>query len=312
MPTPRDLPPSPRPGRDPGGQLPVSVWLVGQQPSRVQRQDRYLPASIAHPAKMLPALAAHAITAYTEPGDLVLDPMCGIGTTLVEATHAGRDAIGIEYEPRWGILATRNLRHAAEHGATGAGTVLFGDARHLAPTLHPHLSGRVALLLTSPPYGRTVHGQAKGKPGHGITKWDHTYSRDKTNLAHQTTAKLLAGFTAILRDCQPLLKPGGILAITARPWRHSGQLVDFPTAALTAATRAGYEPVQRCVALLAAVRDSDLIPHSSFFQVQQVRTARTQGRPLQLIQHEDVLILRRPPEPPTELITLPVAERRAA
>src|SRR5262249_52713313 len=268
MPTPRDLPPASGPGRGSGVRLPVSVWLVGQQPSRLQRQDRYLPASLAPPAKIPPPPAPPATPAYTEPGDLVLDPMCGIGTTLVEATHAGRDAIGIEYEPRWGILATHNLHHAAEHGATGAGTVLFGDARHLAPTLHPHLSGRVALLLTSPPYGRTVHGQAKGKPGHGITKWDHTYSRDKTNLAHQTTAKLPAGSTAILRDCQPLLNPGGILAITARPWRHSGQLVDFPTAALTAATRAGYEPVQRCVALLAAVRDSDLIPRSSFFQVQ--------------------------------------------
>ena len=47
---------------------------------------------------MLPAIAATAITRYTEPGDLVADPMCGIGTTLVEAIHLGRDAIGIEYE----------------------------------------------------------------------------------------------------------------------------------------------------------------------------------------------------------------------
>jgi modification methylase len=34
------------------------------------------------------------------PGDLVADPMCGIGATLVEAIHLGRDAIGVEYEPR--------------------------------------------------------------------------------------------------------------------------------------------------------------------------------------------------------------------
>jgi DNA modification methylase len=30
---------------------------------------------------------------------VVLDPMCGIGTTLVEAVHLGRHAIGVEYEP---------------------------------------------------------------------------------------------------------------------------------------------------------------------------------------------------------------------
>jgi hypothetical protein len=38
------------------------------------------------------------VTADARPGDLVLNPMCGIGTTLVEAVHAGRDPIGVEYE----------------------------------------------------------------------------------------------------------------------------------------------------------------------------------------------------------------------
>src|SRR6185437_9798129 len=75
-----------------------SVWPVAQQPARLQRAGRYLPVTTTHPAKMLPAIAAHAISAYTRPGDLVIDPMCGIGTTLVEATHLGRDAIGVEYE----------------------------------------------------------------------------------------------------------------------------------------------------------------------------------------------------------------------
>ena len=40
---------------------------------------------------MMPGIAATAIARYTEPGDLVADPMCGIGTTLVEAVHLDRD-----------------------------------------------------------------------------------------------------------------------------------------------------------------------------------------------------------------------------
>src|SRR4051794_6869311 len=76
--------------------VPLSVWACAQQPAASQRRGRYLPGSTAHPAKMLPAVAAAAITAYTQPGVIVLDPMCGIGTTLIEAVHQGRTAIGIE------------------------------------------------------------------------------------------------------------------------------------------------------------------------------------------------------------------------
>src|ERR671914_2106342 len=80
-----------RPTQEP---VPLSVWACAQQPAAFQRRGRYLPGSTAHPAKMLPAVAAAAINAYTQPDDIVLDPMCGIGTTLVEAAHHGRTPIG--------------------------------------------------------------------------------------------------------------------------------------------------------------------------------------------------------------------------
>jgi tRNA G10 N-methylase Trm11 len=63
---------------------------------------------------MLPDLAAHAIKAYTAPGDLVLDPMCGSGTTLVEAVRSGRDSFGVDIEPIErcaAMLAAAHERH---------------------------------------------------------------------------------------------------------------------------------------------------------------------------------------------------------
>jgi tRNA G10 N-methylase Trm11 len=60
---------------------------------------------------MLPALARRAVEAYSEPGDLVVDPMCGIGTTLVEASDLGRRAVGVELEARWAKVASTNLDH---------------------------------------------------------------------------------------------------------------------------------------------------------------------------------------------------------
>src|SRR5580704_2274564 len=112
-------------------ELPLSVWPVAQRSAPAQRRGRYLPLSGHHPAKMLPAIAARAVATYTGPGDLVLDPMCGIGTTLVEAVHLGRDAIGVEYEARWAELAAAGVTRARRDGAAGAGQVIRADARQL-------------------------------------------------------------------------------------------------------------------------------------------------------------------------------------
>jgi modification methylase len=284
------------PDRLPEPALPLSVWATAQHPARQQRAQRYLPACTAHPAKMLPAIAA-----YSQPGDLVLDPMCGIGTTLVEAVLLSRDAVGIELEPRWADLARRNLAHARAQtpgpARTGRAAVHTGDARHLTTLLDPEQHGRVALVLTSPPYGTSLHGQARVQPGRGVRKYDDTYSTDPTNLGRVRVNALLDALTEILTACRRVLRPGGLVVLTARPWRCDGVLVDFPGALDRIGEQAGLVPFERNVALLCGLRDTRLVPRPSFFQLDHVRKARRRGEPLRVIAHEDVMVLRAPTTP---------------
>lgn len=49
-----------------------------------------------YPARFSPNFARAAIETFTEPGDWILDPFAGGGTTLVEAIATGRSAIGID------------------------------------------------------------------------------------------------------------------------------------------------------------------------------------------------------------------------
>ncbi|WP_308283076.1 TRM11 family SAM-dependent methyltransferase [Pseudonocardia nigra] len=274
--------------------LPLSVWLTAQQPPASQRRDRYTAGSTAHPAKMLPAVAAHAVAHYTRPGDLVLDPMCGIGTTLVEALHLGRRAVGVEYEPHWVDVARANLDLARDLGATHAdhAQVLHGDARQLATLLPPDAVGRAALVVTSPPYGPSTHGQVSVIPGGGVQKYHHLYGNllDRGNLANIGHHRLLAGFQRILAALADVLRPGGHVAITVRPWREHAELIDLPSQILACGTRAGLVPVERCVALLGRVADDGLVARGSFFQRDFIRKQREAGLPLHLIAHEDVLI----------------------
>ena len=50
-------------------------------------------------AKFPPQLPRHFILGLTAPGDLVLDPMAGSGTTVVEAVLLGRRGVGVDLDP---------------------------------------------------------------------------------------------------------------------------------------------------------------------------------------------------------------------
>ena len=63
----------------------------------------------AHLAQMPIALAERPILLTTNPGDLVLDPFMGSGTSLVAAKKLGRHAIGVEIEERYCELAAKRL-----------------------------------------------------------------------------------------------------------------------------------------------------------------------------------------------------------
>ena len=198
--------------------LPLSVWPTAQVSPRGQRAGRYVEMSRTHPARMLPAIVRRAIESYSLPGGLILDPMAGAGTTLVEAVHLGRDAIGVEYEPPFAALAEANLAYATSQGATGHGEIVQGDRAVRGQALSiPAVRGLVSLVLTSPPYGPSLHGNVHARPGEGVMKSHTRYSRDPANLGNVSVTTLLDAMHAVFRECRALLVPGGFVVMTACP-----------------------------------------------------------------------------------------------
>ena len=60
----------------------------------------------AFAARLPPPLARWAIESFTDPGDYVLDVMCGSGTTLVEGLLTGRHVRGVDIDPLARLIST--------------------------------------------------------------------------------------------------------------------------------------------------------------------------------------------------------------
>ncbi|MBW3635451.1 MAG: site-specific DNA-methyltransferase [Armatimonadetes bacterium] len=65
-----------------------------------------------HAAAFPTSLPVWFIKLFSNPGDLVLDPFAGSGTTLLAARELGRDYCGIELKPEYHQIAQENLNAA--------------------------------------------------------------------------------------------------------------------------------------------------------------------------------------------------------
>lgn len=266
----------PLPPRKEPPTAPLSVWLTGQRDLATQLRDSgYVPGTETDPHLMPPAVAAHAIATYTHPGELVLDPHCGTGTVLVEALRAGRHTLGLTAHQRWWKVARSNITATKTAGAWRDGSVLDARPKMLAGIRAAGLVGRVGLILT------TLRTPLD----------DPTRNPDRDPDTELETA--LAGLAATMSHCEPLLRSGGRFVVVARPQRHTdGTLVDLPSRLTAAAASAGLVPVERCVALTAAVNGGRVITRASF--AERKVAARTQGTPVALTAHHDVLAFQLP------------------
>jgi len=67
--------------------------------SEIQKTTYFTHGFFPYPAKFIPQIPRYFIKNYTDKEEVVLDPFCGCGTTLVEAKLLGRESFGIDINP---------------------------------------------------------------------------------------------------------------------------------------------------------------------------------------------------------------------
>jgi modification methylase len=106
-----------------------SDWLmpICGGPERLKDGD----GKKAHPTQKPEALLHRVLLATSRPGELVLDPFCGTGTTGAVAKRLGRRFIGIERDPSYAAQARQRI--AAVRPADADSVVL--ESRREAPRI---------------------------------------------------------------------------------------------------------------------------------------------------------------------------------
>ncbi len=231
-----------------------------------------------------PQMANALIMMYTRPGDTVLDPMIGSGTTCIEAKLLGRNCIGVDINYDSVILTLHRLywlekaleknldsyRHVLEKLGISAREVLdadieiyYGDARNLEKIM----DNSIDLVATHPPYLNIIR----------YTK------RREGDLSYTSSLKeYLSLIKEIVEEIYRVLKPDhhlGILVGDTRIRKHYVPLTHY---------------------ILEILLDTGYILREEVIKIQhKMKTTREvwsrfRRRDFLLIYHEKLYILRKP------------------
>jgi len=133
------------------------------------------------------ALAASIIGYASRPGELVLDPFAGYGTTMVVAERLGRRGIGIELMQDHFEIARSRIGERAR--------LILGDARNVSRLVDEP----VDLVLTSPPYMASRNHPQNPLTGYATDDGDYEVYLDELG--------------SIFGQLADLLRPGGQLVV---------------------------------------------------------------------------------------------------
>jgi site-specific DNA-methyltransferase (cytosine-N4-specific) len=145
------------------GRLASTMGAIAAIANRPRRDRGATRAIYSYPAKFQAQLPAELIRLFTKPGDLVVDPYSGGGTTGLEAQLAGRAFVGADINPFACLVARVKTTPVttADVDAALARTVAArarrpilddGDAECLGPTIADELA-RLAAGLDALPAG---------------------------------------------------------------------------------------------------------------------------------------------------------------
>ena len=241
-----------------------------------------------------PQMARALILMYTEPGDTVLDPMVGSGTTCIEAKLLGRNCIGVDINYNAVMLTLHRLywleKYLEKLASSPQGfakwlkiagseadppsiedmlkarvEVYHGDARDLDKIPNDSID----LVATHPPYYNIIqYGEKQRIPG------------------DLSTARSLEGYLDMMnrigREAYRVLKPGHYMGILVGDTRTRKHYVPITHHILQVLLKVGF------------ILKEEVVKIQHKMKATREKWAKLKDRDFLLIYHEKLYILRKP------------------
>lgn len=223
-----------------------------------------------------PYVPRNLLLRYTAPGDRVLDPFVGGGTTAVEAALLGRRAIVGDLSAA-AVSATRDHLDRLQQRRPPAQTaaLIQEDARALAVA-----DQSMQLVLLHPPYADAIR-----------------YSTNTAgDLSHLAAGAFIAQLHQVAAESQRVLAPGGRCALLIGDLRRQGHVVPLGFAAIQAIRREGL------------VLEDLIIKRQHHTRMAGSWSGISAQRGFLLLAHEYLAVFRRADDPPI----VPAPEGRIA
>jgi len=194
----------------------TKTWFIHRPPSRKNEE-------LLHPAKFPETMIRQFITFFTKPGDLVLDPFLGTGSTLVAAKQSNRSGVGIELSPAYAEISEHRIEKLDilaypplyQTNDQSFWQIICGDSRNLMDYWKEFDLSSVDFCITSPPYWsqleRTTIRQKKRKELGLDTRYSNDDPKDLGNLKDYN--EFIEEQQKIFSRVYELLRPKGYMVV---------------------------------------------------------------------------------------------------
>jgi SOS regulatory protein LexA len=202
----------------------ISVFVqkglgAGHKDAQIERQ---------HPAPFSFQDVARFIRFFTKAGQTVLDPFCGVASTLKAAALNNRNGVGIELVKKYSDLGKKRLETEVEFNLFNKSkqTIITGDA---FKEIDRFSDNHFDFIITSPPYwnilNKVDHKALQERVKNGL---DTKYSNDKRDIANIPNYQdFLTKLAEFFENCSRILKPNKYLCIIVSDFRHKAKYYSF-------------------------------------------------------------------------------------